>query len=245
MRGAPVGAAGPALLPLGAILAGGRASRMGADKASVPLEGVPLIERVWDRVRRTSRQVVVVGGAPRLAHRGVALLPDLYPAANAFGGLATALRYLVRTAGEGAWLLCVGCDMPFVSPRVVACLARRRGEFDAVVPRTPQGLEPLCALYRATCLPPAEEEIGRGNLTILDLFGRVRTREVGEAELRRADPHLASFLNVNRPDDLDAARRMLHLVEPLPAGAGRSSRAARGTTPPSPPPSSIPGRPGC
>lgn len=182
---------------------------MGADKATLDFGGMPLIERVWSRVAPLSERVVVVGGEARLDHRGVETIPDRYPGAGAIGGVATALAYAVSRSGPDAWLLCVACDMPFLEPRLLAHLAGLMAGFDVVVPRGRLGYEPLCALYRATCLEPLEREIGKGNLRIFDVFRAVRTKEVPEDDLRPMDPQLRSFVNVNRPDELKQAQSLL------------------------------------
>ncbi|GAB4256802.1 MAG: molybdenum cofactor guanylyltransferase [Deferrisomatales bacterium] len=203
---------------LAAILAGGRARRMGADKAGLPLAGVPLIEHVWARLVPVAERVITVGGRPWLAARGVEAVADRYPEANSMGGIATALAYAARGgAGEEAWVLAVACDMPFLEPALLHGLWGVREGWDAVVPRVQKGYEPLCALYRSGCLPVFEREIARGNLRVLDIFRAVRTREVPEAELRRWDPELRSFWNINRPEDLERAVRELSAPLKRPA----------------------------
>lgn len=197
------------MIPLACILAGGRGRRMGADKVSLPLDGVALIERVWSRVAPVADRVAAVGGTPRLEHRGVPTIPDRFPGSDALGGIATALEHAAETLGAGVEVLCVACDMPLLEPPLLAHLHELSPGWDVVVPRVSAGYEPLCALYRTTCLPTMREQLSRGDLRIWDLFGGVRTLEVGEAELRRFDPDLRSFLNVNRPADLEVARRLL------------------------------------
>lgn len=197
------------MIPLACILAGGRGRRMGADKVSLPLDGVALIERVWSRVAPVAARVAAVGGTPRLEHRGVPTIPDRFPGADALGGIATALEHAAETLGAGVEVLCVACDMPLLEPALLVHLHELSPGWDVVVPRVSAGYEPLCALYRPTCLPRLRDQVARGDLRIWDLFQGVRTREVGEAELRRFDPDLRSFLNVNRPADLEVARRLL------------------------------------
>jgi molybdopterin-guanine dinucleotide biosynthesis protein A len=182
---------------------------MGMDKAALLLDGVPLLERVLMRVSAVAASVVVVGGAPRLSARGIPTLPDLYPGANAMGGIATALNYAAQSLGPDVPVLCTACDVPFLEPALLAHLWEVSPGWDVVVPRVTEGYEPLCALYRGTCLVAFEEEMARGNLAIRDVFRRVRTREVLEPELRRFDPELRSFVNLNRPTDLEVARRLL------------------------------------
>jgi molybdopterin-guanine dinucleotide biosynthesis protein A len=188
---------------------------MGAEKAALVLEGVPLIERVWSLVAPVSEHVVVVGGDAELARIGVEMVPDRYPGADSMGGIATALAYAEETAGPDASVLCVACDMPFLVPALLLYMNGLMPGFDVVVPRTAPGYEPLCALYRASCLPVFVNEIRQGNLRVRGIFGKVRTREVSEEELRKIDPDLRSFLNLNRPADLQAAERMLRPKQDL------------------------------
>jgi molybdopterin-guanine dinucleotide biosynthesis protein A len=214
----------PDRIPFAAILAGGRATRMGRDKAVLELEGFPLIEWVLDRVGQVAQTVFAVGGPPRLDHCGVPTISDRFPGANAMGGVATALAYAAEAAGTETWVLCVACDTPFLEPGLLLGLFAQRAGAEAVVPRTAAGYEPLCALYRTSCLPVFARAIASGNLCILDIFPAVRTREVPEAELRLEDPDLRSFLNLNRPDDLPAALRWAQACGPPQRAAAPASR---------------------
>ena len=198
-------------LALAAILCGGRASRMGTDKALVTLGGLPLVERVRAQVQGLVGRVVAVGGSSAVSRLGFDMVPDRYPGANSMGGIATALGYARECCGEGSWVLALACDLPFLEPRLLAHLADLRSGHDVVVPRVAAGYEPLCALYRTTCLPTMEELIHQDHLRIITVFDRVRTREVEETELRRFDPGLCSFINLNRPEDLERARQLVEL----------------------------------
>ena len=200
----------PVAIHLGAILCGGRARRMGTDKAALALDGIPLVERVWARVRGLVGEVAAVGGEPDVAHLNMAVVADRYPGANAMGGIATALGYARERHGEDAWVLVLACDTPFLEPRLLEYLAGLRDGHDIVVPRVAAGYEPLCALYHVTCLPKLQELIRCDHLRIWNVFSQVRTREVGEAELRRFDPELRSFINLNRPTDLERARQLVN-----------------------------------
>ena len=196
------------LVPLAAILCGGKARRMGTDKVDLPLGGTPLVERVWQRVAGLADTVAAVGGTPDVAHLGMAVVPDRYPGADSMGGIATALGYAAEQLGD-AWVLVLACDMPFLEPGLIRHLASLREGQDVVVPRVEAGYEPLCALYRTTCLPVFQESIWNGQLRIRSVYGRVRTREVAEDELRRCDPELRSFINMNRPADLERAHQLM------------------------------------
>ncbi len=195
---------------------------MGRDKASIDLGGVPMIEWVWRRVAGVARRAVVVGGGPYLAHLGVPTIPDRYPGANSLGGIATALHYAAAAQGPRTWVLCVACDMPMIRPELVRLLWSRRRSAKVVVPRVRAGYEPLCALYRADVLDAMERQIARRDLRVTAIFALVEAEEVGEAELRRVDPGLVSFVNLNRPEELRAIR------ERVLAGDTARDRSRRG-----------------
>jgi molybdopterin-guanine dinucleotide biosynthesis protein A len=190
------------LIPFAAILAGGKARRMGRDKVTLDIKGLPMVERVFEAVSAVASRVIVVGGGSVLAHRGIPTIPDRHPGTNAIGGVATLLAHVKETLGEDAHVLCVASDMPLLKPGLLALLGSLAAGWDAVVPHTAAGYEPLCAVYRAGALPAFEAEIERGNLRVYDAYAHLRLREVSEEELRRVDPGLHSFLNVNRPEDL-------------------------------------------
>ncbi len=220
-------------IPLAAVLAGGRARRMGTDKARLPLAGRSLLDRVCDRVGRVARRVVVVGGSARPEDAGIPVVTDRYPGADAKGGIATALAYGAGVLGPRGWVAVVACDMPFVEPALLERLWAARGDARVVVPRGAAGYEPLCALYRCDMLPEFEAGIAAGDLRMRTAFPPGATREVAAASLRPVDPDLRSFLNVNRPADLERARRILEgAPQERPPGPGeRPSRPAPGRSP--------------
>ncbi len=207
----------PERIPLAAILAGGKGRRMGGrDKARMEFLGVPLIERVRAAVEPLAGAVIVVGGKEYLAHRGIPTVPDRFPGASALGGIATALAWARENLGPGVWVLCLACDMPLIRRGVLSLLWSRRDEAQVVVPRVEAGYEPLCALYREDALEVLLERISAGDLGILRAFSRLRTVEIGEEEVRRVDPDLRTFLNLNRPEDVERALSRA-------AGAGASA----------------------
>jgi molybdopterin-guanine dinucleotide biosynthesis protein A len=79
-----------------------------------------------------------------------------------------------------------------------------------VIPRTEVGIEPLCAVYSRRCLQTVQGALEQNNLKIRSFFSRVRVKEIPETVLRKMDPGLVSFFNINTPDDLEQANRMIN-----------------------------------
>jgi molybdopterin-guanine dinucleotide biosynthesis protein A len=178
---------------------------MGGAKALLSLGGERIIDRIVRALAAVFADLLIVANDPGpVAGCGVPVHPDRIPGAGALGGIHAALA-----ASPAPWTFCIACDLPFADPDLVAFLASLTPGVDAVVPRTPGGLEPLFAVYAASCLPTLEARIRAGALRADGLVGAVRTRIVEAEELRRIDPRLRSFVNVNTPEELARARRLL------------------------------------
>jgi molybdopterin-guanine dinucleotide biosynthesis protein A len=198
---------------LAAILTGGAAKRMGGRKADLPVGGVPMTELVLRSLEPFARETVCVGHLNPLEHMGVEAVPDLYTDKASLGGIATALDYALKRNGPDSWVLCVGCDMPLIKPKVLELLLSKRSECQIVMPVTGHGPEPLCALYRASLFDTVRRQLEGGNLRILSLLDTAEACRLSEDEIRRVDPELISFVNVNRPADLERVESLLKTLD--------------------------------
>ena len=190
-----------------AILAGGRARRLGGrDKRALRVGPTTILEHQLAALDGLVDRVFVVGGDP-MAGSGPrpAVVPDRLPNAGALGGLYTAL-----SEAAGSHVLVVACDLPFVTTALLAKLiSLADSECDAVVPRSTDGLQPLCAVYARHLAGDVRRRIESGRLKIQDLLGTIRVREFGPAEIAAFDADGRLFFNVNTPDDLAEALRLL------------------------------------
>ena len=182
----------------GVILVGGKSSRLGRDKAFLPVGGVPMFEKVLSVLKERMENVILVGDRPeRFAKYGLPVLPDLYPG-SALGGLYTGLR-----TSETRCIFAAPCDLPFASGELLDHMLSIREGYDVVVPMTGDDPEPLFALYSKDCLVPMRDMLEAGNFRIFDLYPRVRVRRVREDELRRHDVSGKAFLNVNTMEEYE------------------------------------------
>jgi len=189
-----------------ALQAGGTSRRMGRDKARVLLDGRPLITHVLERAAPLGDEVIVTTNAPQAYAflGGVRLVPDEQPGAGALAGLRTALR-----AASLERLLVLACDLPFVCVPLLEHLLRAAPRADVVVPRWHGELEPLQAVYRRACLAPVERALAEGRRRMIDFHADVSVHVVEEDVIARFDPQGLTFFNVNTPDDLQTAERLL------------------------------------
>jgi molybdopterin-guanine dinucleotide biosynthesis protein A len=193
-----------------AILAGGQSSRMGANKAFVPVGGRPIIERVIERVHRLADELVIVANDPAAyAHLGLPTFTDLLPGKGPLGGLYTALS---RTCGEH--ILVVSCDQPFLNPEVLRFLLDLRHGYDVVVPLNRESYpQSMHAVYGRGCLEPIRRCLDADRLKVIGFHSDVRVRSVTAEEIDRLDPQRLSFFNVNTPADLAEAERLAASME--------------------------------
>lgn len=198
----------------GVVLAGGRSTRFGSDKAWAVLGGRPLLQWVVEALAARCARVVVVRARgqvlpPVVAGVPVAVVDDEYEARGPLAGLVTGL-------GAVATELCfvASCDAPLLRPELIDLLAGTAGGAepgDAAVARVGGMLQPLAAVYRPrACLAPFRETLETGRPSLLAALARVHVTEVAEAAVRAVDPALASFAGANTPDALAALEAILH-----------------------------------
>lgn len=185
----------------GFILAGGKSSRMGSDKARLRLGGQSFVEKIADALAAITKTVRVVGALD--TGGSWAVVPDVHEQWGALGGLHAALA-----ACDSEWAAVVACDLPFVTGELFMRLAGWRENFEAVVPVQADGrLQPLCALYRKrACLGRAEELIVAGERRPRVLLEGVQTRLIMPEELADLSAAELFFTNVNTPSDYARAQ---------------------------------------
>jgi molybdopterin-guanine dinucleotide biosynthesis protein A len=182
----------------GIILSGGKSTRMGRNKAFITVESVPIIQRIHSVFTNLFNEIIVVTNEKNLLFDLDATIHiDLVSGLGALGGLYTGLFY-----SSFPYSFCVACDMPFLKRKVIAYLIQQAENFDVVVPRTQDGLQPLHALYSKNCLEPIKTTLDEGRSKIIDFYPRVRVRVIEEKEFLCFDPERNSFLNVNTPEEL-------------------------------------------
>jgi molybdenum cofactor guanylyltransferase len=187
---------------LGAILAGGRATRLGAPKATVPLGGIPLVDYPLGALESAGLETVLV------AKRDTPLPPDAAPLweepdepVHPLLGIVTALEQ-----ADGRAVLACACDLPFLSPALVARVAGDGGAL--VIPRTGERLHPLFARYTPGLLPVLRDALAR-EAPLRETVAELEPVFIDEAELRAFGDPAGLLFNVNTPGDLELAEAML------------------------------------
>jgi molybdopterin-guanine dinucleotide biosynthesis protein A len=186
-------------------LAGGKSRRMGKDKSFIEVGGSRLFDYAFGKCLHLFPEIIIVTKQPKQFNGYCArIVVDEIIGAGSLGGLYTGLK-----EASNYHAFCVACDMPFLQPSLIIHLARKRLDFDVVIPRTQQGLEPFHAFYSKRCIEPIKKNLERGELKITKFLTEVQVGYCDEEEIRKIDPSLASFTNANTKKDLMEIQRML------------------------------------
>jgi molybdopterin-guanine dinucleotide biosynthesis protein A len=189
------------------VLAGGRSSRLGRDKAFLPLAGRPLVVHTATNLASLSDDLVIVANdLERFEPLALParLVPDEVAGQGSLMGIYSGLR-----AARHASALVVACDMPFLSLPLLRYMLSLAGDHDVVIPRLQGLVEPLHAVYGRSCLPFMGQALDQGRRQITTFFDQVRVRFVEEDEIDRFDPLHRTFLNVNTLEDWEQAQRLV------------------------------------
>jgi molybdopterin-guanine dinucleotide biosynthesis protein A len=186
------------------VLAGGKSSRMGSDKAFLRFGDETLLSLALKAAHAVAEEVRIVGDAKKFAGFGP-VVEDVYRDQGPLGGIHAALS---SSATELNLMLAV--DLPFVGPKLLKYLLSRAKESSAMVtvPRAGGGLQPLCAVYQCGFADAAEEALRGGKNKIDPLFERVGTCVIEEEELVRAGFSVEMFRNLNTLEELEKARSL-------------------------------------
>lgn len=184
------------------ILAGGQSSRMGQDKALIPVQGVPMLKRVYAVAQSCAASVYVVTPWPQR----YPFLPEdkfiqevpLPGETNSAGPLIAFAQGLTQV--QTSWILLLACDLPGLKAEVFqACLPQllaTPSNVIALLPRHPKGWEPLCGFYRRSCSSALKDFIHQGGRSFQ---GWLAQQPVQELLLKDRQV----LLNCNTPADLE------------------------------------------
>jgi molybdopterin-guanine dinucleotide biosynthesis protein A len=186
------------------ILAGGKSTRMGVDKAFLDFDDRTLVARALDLARSVAPDVYIVGSREKFLPFAL-VVEDVYQGCGPLGGIHAALR---SSSADLNVMLAV--DAPFLSWALFQYLisqARSAPEAVVIVPHCDGRWQPLCAIYRREFAEFAEKALREGRNRIDLLFDLVKTRVIEKDELARAGFSPAIFGNLNTPQEVESMRR--------------------------------------
>ena len=193
------------------LLAGGGSTRFGRDKALVEIDGIAMLLRMRALLGAVCQQVTVIAPPLRYAALGVTAVSDRWEGQGPLAGIITALLSTRESGAVAEWNLIVGCDMPFLTREWLSYLAQRAfvSRAEVVTPRSPLGLEPLCACWRTSAAAKLKNVFDGGVRKITEAMKSLEMEVVDEADWKRFDSAGRLFWNMNTLADFDEAKRIL------------------------------------
>ncbi|WP_320110724.1 molybdenum cofactor guanylyltransferase [Draconibacterium orientale] len=181
------------------ILAGGKSKRMGTDKALLELEGKTLLERAINLCKPLSFELLISSNNDLHARFNYPLIKDEVKNCGPIGGIYSGLKQ-----SKTDWNLVLSVDAAFVDAPFLQFLIKNTGDFDAVIPFSEKGAEPLIALYHRSCISKMEELLENQDYRMHNLLKSVKTNWVDAQEYLNKNTRL--FANLNRPEDLESSK---------------------------------------
>ena len=191
----------------GVILSGGLATRYdGTEKALLQVGGIRLLDRIYEIYTELFDEIILVTNTPqKFLEWDLLIVPDLFPIRSSLTGIHAGLFFMTNP-----FAFISACDTPFLKKDVVETIIEKiESDIDIIMPETSAGLEPLCAVYSRRCLETAQHHLEQEKLKVIKAFRKSRMKMISEKALRKKDPDLLSFFNINTSDDLKRAEEMV------------------------------------
>ncbi len=186
----------------GAVLAGGRAQRFGGqDKTQLRLGRENLLNRTLGILNSFCAETLISSNTLPQQPEG-RIVPDQKNNQGPLGAI-----YSCLLAASNPYLMIVAGDMPFIKPPALIKLWHEREEFDVIIPRSPDGMQPLAAIYKQSCIPNIATQLKENNFKIRGFFDDVRVKVITCSDFPDIYPD-NTFLNINSPADLRRARSL-------------------------------------
>ena len=191
----------------GVVLCGGKSTRMGVPKATLPFGGETMLQRVVRLLTTVVSPIVVVAARDQVLPPlpdAVTITRDERDAKGPLEGIRAGLSALPPSI-DAAYI--TSCDVPLLVPAFVERMITLLGDYDIAVMEIDGFPHPLSAIYRRAVLPKVESLLEADRLRPVFLFDAVRTRRVTPEEMMAADPELRTLRNLNTPEDYRTALR--------------------------------------
>ena len=185
----------------GIILAGGKNSRMGVNKAFLEIDGKRLIDNILSIYQSIFSEIIIVTNDP-FPYReflDTIIVTDIYKKKGSLGGIYTGLFYAVND-----YSFIAACDMPYLNKDFILYMIEQVGKNDIIVPELSEGFQALHAIYSRRCLPAIKKMILADKLKIIGLYKEMRLLRITEEKIKPFNTDGRLFLNINTPEDLKA-----------------------------------------
>lgn len=189
----------------GVILAGGKNTRMGANKAFLEIDGERLIDKTLSIYRQIFAEIIIVTNDPLsyIEFADAAVVTDIHKGKGPLGGIYTGLFYSNHPCA-----FISACDMPYLNKDFINYLVSQTGKHDVIVPELTEGYQPLHAIYSRSCLPNIKRLLMLDKLKITGFYRDMRVLSIPEEQIQPFNADGRLFHNLNTPKDLEKIERL-------------------------------------
>ena len=188
----------------GIIVAGGRSSRIGVDKALLKVGGSTMIERIISVLQQVAGHVLISAGNGKYSFTGYSHVEDKFADIGPIGGIYSALK-----ASSTPINIVVSCDLPFLSVDLLDYLLQNSLENELIIPVHNNFYEPLCAVYNVSLLPVIEQQINDGDYKLINLITKTDSKLLPiTSDLPFYKPNV--FNNINSIADYEQLKTMIN-----------------------------------
>ncbi|MGQ9812895.1 MAG: molybdenum cofactor guanylyltransferase [Dissulfurimicrobium sp.] len=186
-----------------AVLAGGKSSRFGSNKALASWRNGNVIDAVTSAIRAISDELFIVTNEPAAyKYMGLPIIKDDVINAGPIGGLLTALKN-----ARGNRVFIAACDMPLLNSGLIQWMWDIETLATVVIPRTANGLEPLHAIYHRSLIPLLEHSIRHNQLSLQRFLAGVSRYEISSKDITKFCPDFSCLKSANTKNELETLRQ--------------------------------------
>ena len=180
----------------GAILAGGKSSRMGKDKALLEFNGKPFIQRIAETLQKVFKNVIIISDhGEDYKFLGLPIYEDVFKNCGPLGGIHSAFVHATTEM-----IFVVSCDLPLFSEETVRCIIEMASPGAVVVSQSAEEIQPLCGLYSRQCFLLLEKHLHRGRRKVLEFLEDVQSVIVTPKCYQGRNIY-RELSNINSPED--------------------------------------------
>lgn len=196
----------------GVVLAGGKSSRLGKDKALIQFQGKPLVEWVMEAIDKVVDEVILsLSSEPENSNfvggfgKNIRIVLDAKPGFGPISGLCSSFK-----EAKGDYVAVAPCDSPFIKPELYTLLFKKAEGRDGAVPFINNFWEPLHAVYRREpFIVGLEKALSAGKNRPVDTYPYLNIKKVNQEEVEAVDDEASSFININTKEDLLKAKKIV------------------------------------
>ena len=190
----------------GIILAGGKNTRMGTNKAFLAIDGSRLIDKTINIYREIFPEIIIVTNDPLayIEFTDVAIVTDIYKGKGPLGGIYTGLFY-----SKNNYAFVSPCDMPHLNKDFIEYMTAQTDKYEVIVPELSEGYQPLHAIYSRNCLPSIKRLLLLDKLKITGFYRDMRVLTIPEKQIELFNPNGRLFQNINTPEDVEKVNRLI------------------------------------